>query len=285
MPRVLASTRLPPRHGAPARPATTTARPRARAGERSTGPAHLRTRAPSAAPRSTTSTCPRTPRRSTGRRWCSCTASAASGRTGSRTSPALALERRVVALDLPGFGLSPMPARARSRSRSTRAWWRRWASTSGSGRVALVGNSMGGFIGAELAIRFPPRVERLVLVSAAGITTTNLYRSARASRSAAPPPRSWPTPRPATARRRAPAVGRPLALSLVARHPSRLDAGPRVGGDDQGRGQAGIQRRPARLPGVRLPRAAARDRLPDADRVGRERRRAPRGRTRTNSSA
>ena len=28
--------------------------------------------------------------------------------------------------------------------------------------AAVVGNSMGGFVGAELAIRFPPRVQRLV---------------------------------------------------------------------------------------------------------------------------
>src|SRR4051812_30104119 len=40
----------------------------------------------------------------------------------------------------------------------------------GFGPVALVGNSMGGFIGAELAISFPQRVEQLVLVSAAGIS-------------------------------------------------------------------------------------------------------------------
>jgi pimeloyl-ACP methyl ester carboxylesterase len=36
--------------------------------------------------------------------------------------------------------------------------------------AAVVGNSMGGFIGAELAISFPQRVERLVLVSAAGLS-------------------------------------------------------------------------------------------------------------------
>ena len=33
--------------------------------------------------------------------------------------------------------------------------------------AAVVGNSMGGFIGAEVAIPFPTAVERLVLVSAA----------------------------------------------------------------------------------------------------------------------
>jgi pimeloyl-ACP methyl ester carboxylesterase len=36
--------------------------------------------------------------------------------------------------------------------------------------AAMVGNSMGGFISAELAIAYPARVERLVLVSAAGLT-------------------------------------------------------------------------------------------------------------------
>jgi pimeloyl-ACP methyl ester carboxylesterase len=34
----------------------------------------------------------------------------------------------------------------------------------------LVGNSMGGFIATEVAIQYPARVERLVLVSAAGLT-------------------------------------------------------------------------------------------------------------------
>ena len=37
--------------------------------------------------------------------------------------------------------------------------------------AAVVGNSMGGFVSAELAIAFPQRVERLVLVSPAGLST------------------------------------------------------------------------------------------------------------------
>ena len=37
--------------------------------------------------------------------------------------------------------------------------------------AAVVGNSMGGFIGAELALSFDTRVDRLVLVSAAGLST------------------------------------------------------------------------------------------------------------------
>ncbi len=46
----------------------------------------------------------------------------------------------------------------------------------------MVGNSMGGFIAAEVAIAFPQRVDRLVLVSAAGITVEHLAQRARAGR-------------------------------------------------------------------------------------------------------
>jgi pimeloyl-ACP methyl ester carboxylesterase len=42
--------------------------------------------------------------------------------------------------------------------------------------VSVVGNSMGGFIGAELAISSGTRVDRLVLVSAAGLSTEELPR-------------------------------------------------------------------------------------------------------------
>ena len=46
-------------------------------------------------------------------------------------------------------------------------------------RVAVVGNSMGGFVGAELALAVPDtRVERLVLVSAAGLSITELPAAA-----------------------------------------------------------------------------------------------------------
>ena len=46
--------------------------------------------------------------------------------------------------------------------------------------AAVVGNSMGGFIGAELAIAFPQRVERLVLVSPAGHLHATPTRAPRA---------------------------------------------------------------------------------------------------------
>jgi pimeloyl-ACP methyl ester carboxylesterase len=85
--------------------------------------------------------------------------------------PLLAAEHRVVTLDLPGFGYSPMPAERISISGYARLL-ERLLDTLEIDAAAVVGNSMGGFIAAELAIAFPQRVERLVLISAAGISTT-----------------------------------------------------------------------------------------------------------------
>jgi pimeloyl-ACP methyl ester carboxylesterase len=84
--------------------------------------------------------------------------------------PALAREHRVVTLDLPGFGSSPMPPEKISISGYARLLDGLLGEL-GIDAAAVVGNSMGGFISAELAIAFPQRVERLVLVSAAGIST------------------------------------------------------------------------------------------------------------------
>lgn len=79
-------------------------------------------------------------------------------------------DHRVVAMDLPGFGHSPgeagevsMPAYAKLLDGLLEQL--------GIERATLVGNSMGGLISAELAASFPARVERLVLVSPAGIST------------------------------------------------------------------------------------------------------------------
>jgi pimeloyl-ACP methyl ester carboxylesterase len=76
---------------------------------------------------------------------------------------------RVIAFDLPGFGASEAP-----RSKIAIPGYGRLVDTLldrlGVGPAVIVGNSMGGFIGAEVAIQYPARVERLVLVSAAGLT-------------------------------------------------------------------------------------------------------------------
>ncbi|MEA2288165.1 MAG: hypothetical protein QOD55_162 [Solirubrobacteraceae bacterium] len=82
--------------------------------------------------------------------------------------PHFARGHRVIALDLPGFGHSEMPAEPISIAGYAR-FVDRLLDRLGVGAAVIVGNSMGGFIGAEIAIRFPARVERLVLVSAAGL--------------------------------------------------------------------------------------------------------------------
>lgn len=82
---------------------------------------------------------------------------------------------RVVALDLPGFGASEMPAEPISIRRYARTV-DAVCDALGVEHVVVVGNSMGGFIGAELALSFGTRVQRLVLVSAAGLSTGGLPR-------------------------------------------------------------------------------------------------------------
>jgi pimeloyl-ACP methyl ester carboxylesterase len=77
---------------------------------------------------------------------------------------------RAIALDLPGFGESPMP----SWPIDMPAYGRLihdFCEKLGIDRVAaLVGNSMGGFVSTEATIERPERFDKLVLVSAAGIS-------------------------------------------------------------------------------------------------------------------
>lgn len=80
---------------------------------------------------------------------------------------------RCVALDLPGFGVSPLPVEPITIS-GYGAIVDELLETLGISSACLVGNSMGGFVAAELAIRFPQRAERLVLVSAAGLSVEQL---------------------------------------------------------------------------------------------------------------
>ena len=89
--------------------------------------------------------------------------------------PYFARDHRVVALDLPGFGASPMPP----WEISIEAYGRLlhdFCKAIGVGDCAVVGNSMGGFISAEAATEEPERFEKLVLVSAAGVSQVELRR-------------------------------------------------------------------------------------------------------------
>ena len=80
--------------------------------------------------------------------------------------PHFAREHRVLALDLPGFGHSPLPDWEISIEGYGRLL-HDFCDALAIGDCALVGNSMGGFIAAEMAIRSPRRVRSLTVVSAA----------------------------------------------------------------------------------------------------------------------
>jgi pimeloyl-ACP methyl ester carboxylesterase len=148
---------------------------------------------------------------------------------------------RVVAFDLPGFGASELPRKKISipgYGRLVDALLDRL----GIGPAVLVGNSMGGFIAAEVAIQFPARVERLVLVSAAGLTV-EYQRDERilgALRFARRLLMAWGgfigARSDAVARR---PRAREMLLRLVVAHPDRLPA-PLVAEQVRGAGNPGF---------------------------------------------
>jgi len=134
--------------------------------------------------------------------------------------PHFARERRVVALDLPGFGASPMP----SWEIDIPAYGRLlhdFCEKLGIEGATVVGNSMGGFIAVEAVTAAPGHFERLVLVSAAGIINTwNPEERAVATAWA------WKAFGPHYARRSRFIVSRPRAREFVfrpfMRYPGRL---------------------------------------------------------------
>jgi pimeloyl-ACP methyl ester carboxylesterase len=133
--------------------------------------------------------------------------------------PAVAEHRRVVALDLPGFGDSEMPSGDISITNYA-ACVEELCQRLELEAVAVVGNSMGGFTAAEMAIRHPDRVERLVLVDAAGISISDLRRQPIMTlvRLAAAQAGSPARERAVLLRPRL----RHLAFRAVMRHPTRL---------------------------------------------------------------
>jgi pimeloyl-ACP methyl ester carboxylesterase len=151
-------------------------------------------------------------------------------------------EHRVIAMDLPGFGHSPMPAETITISLYARIL-DGLLETLGVSAATVVGNSMGGFVSSELAIAFPQRVERLVLVSAAGISTYRHKRVQRIEpylRRVAPMVAAytgWTAARSDSMARRA--ALRNLSLGFVTRHPSRLPA-PLAAEQIRGAGKPGF---------------------------------------------
>lgn len=131
--------------------------------------------------------------------------------------------RRAIALDLPGFGASPMPSWTidmPAYGRLLHDFCEKLGIPEGAG-ATVVGNSMGGLVAAEAVLSGPRRFDRLILVSAAGLINTWLpHERGRATS------RAWSTFGPHY-RRAARAIVRNRLLRYAVfrpfiRHPSRL---------------------------------------------------------------
>jgi pimeloyl-ACP methyl ester carboxylesterase len=134
--------------------------------------------------------------------------------------PAFMDAHRCLAVDLPGFGLSEKPDGEISIPRLAQTV-DRVCDELGVEEPVVVGNSMGGFVGAELAVSFPTRVSKLVLVAAAGLSTEYLAREpllAGARAFMVLTARTGLRGSPVVKRRRL----RRIALQPVVRYPERL---------------------------------------------------------------
>ncbi len=134
--------------------------------------------------------------------------------------PAFMGSHRCVAVDLPGFGQSELPVGEISIQGFACAVDKVCDALDVECPV-VIGNSMGGFTGAELALSFPTRVSKLVLVAAAGLSTEYLTREpllAAARAFAVLTARTGLRGSPVVKRRRL----RRIALQPVVRYPERL---------------------------------------------------------------
>lgn len=84
------------------------------------------------------------------------------------TVPALAKDYHVIALDQVGFGKSDKPM-LKYRVATYADFLDRFMAELKIEKASLVGNSMGGWVAGLMAIKYPKRVEKIVLVDAAGI--------------------------------------------------------------------------------------------------------------------
>lgn len=99
----------------------------------------------------------------------------ASWRVWLENLPTLGQQHRVVAVDLPGFGDSPVDPRV-VRASEYATVVAELLAHQGISSVVAVGNSFGGWVCAELARSRPELVRGLVLVAAAGIPGTRTER-------------------------------------------------------------------------------------------------------------
>ncbi len=148
---------------------------------------------------------------------------------------------RCIAMDLPGFGASEMPEEKisiRGYGAAVDALLRELGVT----RATVVGNSMGGFIGLEVAISFSTWVDRLVLISAAGLSiegmrNEHLLRTLYWTQNVLALSTGWLASRSDALARRP--RSRAAMFGVVAAHPDRLPA-PLVAEQLRGSGKPGF---------------------------------------------
>ena len=181
---------------------------------------------------------------------------------------------RAIALDLPGFGDSPMPSWPIDMPNYGRLI-HDFCEKLGIDRVAaLVGNSMGGFVSTEAVIERPSRFEKLVLVSAAGISfaeaqgrrieaSVSLFEAATAFM--AGPRRVWLN------RDR----GRQFAFGRIFHYPNRVRPELLAEQMEPGIRAPGFADAIRAIGGYDTRHRLTRDRGPDARRLGAERPRGP----------
>src|SRR5215469_7094678 len=88
--------------------------------------------------------------------------------------PRLRKQYTVYALDLPGFGRTPLAPEGID-IRTHVLYLERFLDALGSPRVTLVGNSLGGWIATRFAVEYPQWVERLYLLNSAGLRRENMH--------------------------------------------------------------------------------------------------------------
>jgi pimeloyl-ACP methyl ester carboxylesterase len=104
------------------------------------------------------------PARPTRRRCCCCTASGATNASMLPVLADLAVDHRVLAPDLPGFGASAAPSSPYNATWFA-AWVEAFQATTGSRGAVVIGNSLGGRVALEAGLSHPKSVRAVVLLT------------------------------------------------------------------------------------------------------------------------
>lgn len=117
-----------------------------------------------------------------------------SARWWAHNVPALAQHFRTHTPDLVGFGASRNRT-AQPTIPEMAELMAEWLERNGIERTHLIGHSMGGQIAIHIATKWPDRIDKLVLVSAAGIPRALSFTGVTRFLAEIVPPRGWGKPR------------------------------------------------------------------------------------------